>query len=366
MNRSFGNDSQFWLSMDQSAMRMFCHPFEQMSAAKWHEVTSSGTWDTARILQDHKAAMIHSTQREIGFGAKGALSVAEMSFKMDEGLYAFVREEFMMGISQLSIWATTPERAQEQHATWRTKYLKPVRRRRKEANFHVLSATHCGVQTQKVPIERQFLSREADIALHYGDDFPAWEDNFIHSLKSHLSGVTILRGEPGTGKTSFIRHLMHKLRRTHRFYYLPVNQVELLSSPQLVEFWIDQNRISKDMTKVIVIEDAELLMATRGKDNQNHVSNLLNISDGLLGEFLKMHLICTINCSIDKLDPAICRPGRLLAYRHFQRLIREHAERLAESRGLQIPMQERYTLAEIYNTNRPVLDTADDRRIGFR
>jgi hypothetical protein len=119
------------------------------------------------------------------------------------------------------------------------------------------------------------------------------------------------------------------------------------------------------MTKVIVIEDAELLMAPRGKDNQNHVSNLLNISDGLLGEFLKMHLICTVNCDMERLDPAIRRPGRLLAYRHFERLSSARAERLAQAKGIQLPAQERYTLAEIYNENSPVVDTSAGRRIGF-
>jgi len=359
-----GNNSQFWLAMDQSSLQMFCHPFEKMSKAQWHEMNSVGKWDIGQMVLDHKNAMFHSTGRDMGSAGKSLASVEQVSFKLGQDLFAFLRID-PSGIGLLSIWATTPECAQDQNLAWRTKYLKPQKRRKKDAHFYVLSATQRGVETQQVPIVRQFPSRESDMALHYGDEFPAWETQFIRSLKSRVSGVTILRGEPGTGKTSFIRHLMYKLRRTHRFYYLPVNQAELLSSPHLVEFWIDENRIAKDMTKVIVIEDAELLMAARGRDNQNHVSNLLNISDGLLGEFLKMHLICTVNCDIERLDPAIRRPGRLLAYRHFEHLTQERAEQLASAKGLKIPVQERYTLAEIYNDNRPMIDTSSGRRIGF-
>ena len=71
--------------------------------------------------------------------------------------------------------------------------MKPPKRRNNEAHFHVLSMVHHGVITQKVPIVRRFLSRDADLALHYGEDFPAWESQFILALKSHVSGVTILR-----------------------------------------------------------------------------------------------------------------------------------------------------------------------------
>ena len=35
----------------------------------------------------------------------------------------------------------------------------------------------------------------------------------------------------------------------------------------------------------------------RGADNRDQVSALLNLSDGMLGDFLRREIICTINCS---------------------------------------------------------------------
>lgn len=87
----------------------------------------------------------------------------------------------------------------------------------------------------------------------------------------------------------------------------------------------------------------------RAADNQASLSNLLNIADGFLGAFLQMHIICTVNAQIEKLDAAVLRPGRLLARHVFSRLTPQQAKRLAAVEGLQIREQESYSLAEIYN-----------------
>ena len=103
----------------------------------------------------------------------------------------------------------------------------------------------------------------------------------------------------------------------------------------------------------------------RARDNHDQLSNFLNIADGLPGEFLKLHLICTINCKIDKLDPAVTRTGRLLAYRNFRLLNRAEAVRLALAKGLAIPIQESYSLAEIYNEGRSGFREAETKYVGF-
>ena len=102
------------------------------------------------------------------------------------------------------------------------------------------------------------------------------------------------------------------------------------------------------MKKVVVLEDAEDLLKGHNAENRSKVSSLLNIADGLLGEFLQMHLICTVNCSMDQLDPAIGRPGRLIGYREFKRLDYYQAHRLADAKGLKLQEQTDYSLAEIY------------------
>ena len=86
----------------------------------------------------------------------------------------------------------------------------------------------------------------------------------------------------------------------------------------------------------------------RGADNRDQVSALLNLTDGMLGDFLRLQIICTINCSAADIDPALLRPGRLLCHRVFGRLDRAQAARLAERLGRKLPVAGDYSLAEVF------------------
>jgi ATP-dependent 26S proteasome regulatory subunit len=74
---------------------------------------------------------------------------------------------------------------------------------------------------------------------------------------------------------------------------------------------------------------------------------LLNIGDGFLGEHLKLHILATTNVPIQKLDAALLRPGRLIAVRQFRRLSHTEATRLCCAKGLDLPRQEDFSLAEL-------------------
>jgi hypothetical protein len=123
----------------------------------------------------------------------------------------------------------------------------------------------------------------------------------------------------------------------------------MLCSPDCIDFWLTENR--QKLGKVVVIEDAESLLARRASDNQEALSNLLNIADGFIGDYLRLQLICTISAPIKDLDPAVTRPGRLIASREFGKLTRQQALRLAETLGITLQPQDSYSLAEIYNRN---------------
>jgi hypothetical protein len=62
------------------------------------------------------------------------------------------------------------------------------------------------------------------------------------------------------------------------------------------------------------LEDAESLVEDRNGGNRSRLEDSFNVSDGLMSEFLQVQVIATINCPMQKLDPTITRPGRLLAW----------------------------------------------------
>lgn len=100
---------------------------------------------------------------------------------------------------------------------------------------------------------------------------------------------------------------------------------------------------------MIILEDAEHFLMKRGSDNATEVADLLNAGDGLLGDFLQLHLICTLNCEFSRMDSAVTRPGQLVAYREFPRLTAAQAKKLAAAKNLSLVEQASYSLAEIYH-----------------
>ena len=115
----------------------------------------------------------------------------------------------------------------------------------------------------------------------------------------------------------------------------------------------------------MVLEDAEAVLIDRRDGDRGAIANLLNISDGLLADFLKVKLLCTVNCPLDRLDPAVVRGGRLLAFREFVRMPRERAERVAAAHHLTLAPQDDYSLAEIF-AGPPKAKAAEAREIrGF-
>jgi SpoVK/Ycf46/Vps4 family AAA+-type ATPase len=138
------------------------------------------------------------------------------------------------------------------------------------------------------------------------------------------------------------------MNATHRFYFVPVDNFSLLASGSLTEFWKAEQRDHPTAAKVLVLEDAETLLRERDSDERNPVSSILNLTDGLMTQFIKVHLVATLNSKRDQLDKALLRPGRLRFFRNFERIPRERAERLAKHYGLKLGDRTKFSLAELF------------------
>jgi len=71
------------------------------------------------------------------------------------------------------------------------------------------------------------------------------------------------------------------------------------------------------------------------------------------------------NSPVRQLDPALLRPGRLMGTREFRRLTRPEAQRLAEAKGLSLPDQNDFSLAELYCGAVASPMSNSDRHVGF-
>ncbi len=125
--------------------------------------------------------------------------------------------------------------------------------------------------------------------------------------------LVILAGPPGTGKTHFVRGLAHALQGRANFIVVSAELFEALDGPSLLALFLEQRRHALGVPTVLILEDADRALLRRGTDNLSTVQRLLNLSDGIIGVGLDIRILATTNGQKIEIDPAIRRPGRLLA-----------------------------------------------------
>lgn len=310
---------------------------EQLDRQQYHSVVVEGPFDLKALVHDHRAQLFRSEAR---LDDKGKPHLERVIINLADGVFVHYERP------DLKLYARSPEQAAELVRQFR-RYLRPPAP--KKPGFHLLRVDGHFPETEFVAV-KQFITLTDEAAqLHYGPDFPRWEGDWIERLTQRTSGVSVLFGPPGCGKTTYLRALMAKLLDRFIFYYLPISEFEVLSNARFVGFWLQESRRHGDKHKMAILEDAEELLLPRDEGSRAKVSNLLNIGDGFLGDHLKLQVIATTNVPMQNLDPALTRPGRLMGAREFPRLSRASALRLAEAKGITLlPEQADYSLAEIY------------------
>ena len=198
-----------------------------------------------------------------------------------------------------------------------------------------------------------------DIERNYEDDFLQVHETIIERLhKEKDKGLVLLHGKPGTGKTTYLRHLISQTKK--RVIYVSPDFAEVIASPTFMGLLINYP------DSILVIEDAENIIEQRKGGNSVAVSNLLNISDGLLSDCLNIQLICSFNNDINKIDSALLRKGRLIAKYEFKELSIGKAQALSDSLGFKTKIEREMSLAEIYNQSEEDFGgKGERRRIGF-
>ena len=210
----------------------------------------------------------------------------------------------------------------------------------KEQDFeiNIITQTSSGLDLKTLDIKPTVL----DIDLYYNDDFKPVDEIIKQRLaKTNDKGIILLHGLPGTGKTTYLRHLIGSIKKKVLFVSPAV--AGNLVNPEFMDLLID------NPNAVLVIEDAENIIMDRKFSSNSSVSNLLNISDGLLSDCLNVQIICTFNSELNMVDDALLRKGRLIAKYEFEKLGAVKAQRLSDHLGFAKEISRPMTIAEITN-----------------
>jgi ATPase family associated with various cellular activities (AAA) len=212
------------------------------------------------------------------------------------------------------------------------------KQRRKPLEINLISRGRNGLELKQLEVKRTKL----DLDLFYEDDFKAVSDTICKRLtKDKDKGIVLLHGLPGTGKTTYLRYLIGKIKK--RVLFVSPNVAADITSPDFIELLVS------NPNSVLIIEDAENIIMDRKLNGNASVSNLLNISDGLLADFLNVQLICTFNNSLTLVDSALMRKGRLIAKYEFGKLSTTKSQRLSNHLGFSNSITKPMTIAEIAN-----------------
>ncbi len=232
-------------------------------------------------------------------------------------------------------------------------FKEKIRREPLEINLIVQNRSKLSLKAME--IKRTKL----DIDLFYEDDFKETDELIRKRLnKNNDKGIVLLHGLPGTGKTTYLRYLIGKIKK--RVLFLSPSVAGNLMNPEFIELLID------NPDSVVIIEDAENIIMDRRFHSNSAVSNLLNISDGLLADFLNVQLVCTFNSDLNMVDSALMRKGRLIAKYEFGKLNTQKAKNLSKHLGIENEITTPMTIAEIANPGEPAYKQDRMHVIGFR
>lgn len=164
---------------------------------------------------------------------------------------------------------------------------------------------------------------------------------FVERYRESTASILLLRGDPGTGKTSFIQNLLWAMNTDAMITY----EERLFHSDEMFVTFL-----TEDASDLLIMEDADVMLLSREQHGNQIMAKFLNVADGLI-RFPKKKIIISSNLIDErKIDSALLRPGRCFPMPAFRRLTYNEACTAAEVAGRTPPAENReYTLAEVMN-----------------
>ncbi len=243
---------------------------------------------------------------------------------------------------------------------------------------------------QRIPLWLWTLTPQGPRKMRRMIDIPAWgqiEENYSRSVRAELgalihtrpeSGRIILwNGPPGTGKSFALRALGWEWRTWCTVHYI-VDPETLFgdSSAYLLNVLFDDEQDGfapvssgpppEQKWRLLVLEDTGEMLTVDAKEHVGQaLSRLLNVTDGLLGQGLRVLVLISTNEELGMLHPAVTRPGRCAGRITFTSLTAPESAAWLAARN--VPQRVgSHTLAELYGIAEGRAEPIPASSAGFR
>jgi hypothetical protein len=190
------------------------------------------------------------------------------------------------------------------------------------------------------------------------------------------SGLMLWRGLPGTGKTWAVRALAREWGHWCNFHYVIDPAAFFTNARYMLNLLSKLDEVSENQDEaeqkwnLLVLEDAGEFIATDSRQQHGQaLAKLLNLTDGLFGQGLRLMVLITTNEEVRNLHPAIIRNGRCLTNLHFPEFNEAEAcEWFALHGGGTRCLGRGLALADLFaalHEGRAIANTTSPKRAGF-
>lgn len=254
--------------------------------------------------------------------------------------FYFLENEILINLEFDSIYILFSEEQLNHVQILFEQFKKFIKTPKKTTDISLIYSRNGELDTKELHIKKPKINFD----IHYNENFYPIHNEIVKRInKKDINGLYLFHGEPGTGKSTYIKYLIYQLKK--KVIFISPKMAGELDNINMTTFLLN-NRNS-----VLVIEDAEELIASREEIRNSNLSMLLNLTDGLLGESLGIQIIATFNTDITNIDKALLRKGRLTTIYEFTKLSIERTNTLLNILGHIEKVNEPLAVTDIFNFN---------------
>ena len=216
-------------------------------------------------------------------------------------------------------------------------------------SFYLLKSEGGDFTLQKIEAKKT----DIDLSLFYNDDFLPFHETITQFLdRKDESGVVLIHGKHGTGKTSYLKHLIFNTE--HKFILVPRNLFSVLDSTKLFFFLKEFNDF------VLVIEDCDILLT--GAAKYNPLVGFLRNAEGLMSNGFTYKLICSASISGHQVNFSYLRKAQEIYRYEMTELTVEKANQLRKMYNIKEQVKRPMVLEDVL---KPV-QGFEEKKLGFK